>query len=931
MHAMPLSLGLPQIHFHAWPALMQQACRLCRRGGLLGVVLLMHISMVHAANALRLEYLTTEHQAQPLAIDTASPRFAWVVTNAPRGTVPEAYRIEVARSMAALSEDRPDVWDSGRVVSSASFDIAYAGSPLAPSSRYYWKVVAQTSTGDVSATSWFETAPSLLEWSRAVWIGKPPGGSLAAPLLRYVFGVKAGLASARLYVAAGGYADVSINGHPASNAVLSPDFANYDKRVLYLAHDVTALLQPGRTNAIGIELGRGFYGLTNPNVWHWEKAPWHGEPRVRALLKLCYVDDHCEFVGTSPDWRVHDGPTLLDDVYGGEIYDARRVQPGFDTIAFDDRDWAKAAVLSAPKGVLEAQREPPVRVVQTLQATVVTKLCNGSYVFTFPRVIAGWATLAAQGHAGDTVVLHYGETLLPDGSVDDRDDHHYFQHGLQTDRVTLAGSGVESWHSRFSWKGFRYVQVDGWPGHAPSLDAVTAQVIHSDVPIIGHFSSSNSLLNWMHAAAVNTTLNNLYGIPTDTPVYEKNGWTGDGMLGADMMLRDLGADTLLSKWVQDIADARNEEGAPLLIAPNPGWGDVRAPPWHAAYVLVPWSLYWQRGDRRVLADHVEGMAHYVDLEYGRSPDGIADTALGDWVSPSTPADGGNAPEDKHIAATAYLYRMADTMAQIERVLGNDSEATHFDAMATRLREAFNHRFFDAAEGLYRGAGDDSVRQTHQLLALGFGLAPATQRVRVAHALVQAVHSHGYHLDTGALGTKLLLPVLTAAGHADLAWIIATQTSFPSWGYWRANGATSLWEHWKLDARSRGHYFLGTVDDWLFGDVAGIRPLAPGWQRIGVHPALTAWLDHAEADTLTPYGRVAVSWSRERDGLQLDIEVPAGSIAEVRMPATQPAAITESGRPLSASPRVHRLRACDTDTCFDLESGRYRLEQLKRPF
>ena len=829
--------------------------------------------------------------------------------------------------MAALAADRPDVWDSGVVASGASFDVVYAGPLLDPSSRYYWKVLARTSSGDASATSWFETAPSAQQWSRAQWIGKPPGGDLSAPLLRHAFAVEDGLASARLYVAAGGYADVSINGHAASDAVLSPDFTNYDKRVLYLAHDVTSLLQPGAANVIGIELGRGYYGLTNPDVWHWEKAPWHGEPRVRALLKLCYTDGHCKFEGTDANWRIHDGPTLLDDVYGGETYDARRALPGFDTAAFDDRLWQAAAVLPAPKGELQAQREPPVRVIQTLDATTVTRLPQGGYVFAFPRVIAGWTTLATQGHAGDTLVLHYGEKLLPDGSVDDRDDHHYFKHGLQTDRVTLAGKGMERWHSRFSWKGFRYVQVDGWPGAAPTLGAVTAQIVHSDVPVIGHFNSSNALLNWIHTAAVDTVLNNLYGIPTDTPMYEKNGWTGDGMLGADMMLRNVGADTLLSKWVRDIADARNADGAPLLIAPNPGWGDVRAPPWHAAYVLVPWSLYWQRGDRRILAEHAQGMARYVDLEYARSPGGVADTELGDWVSPSTPADGGNAPEDKRVAATAYLYRMAQTMARIERVLGSDGKARHFDAMSSQVYAAFNRQFFDPAKGLYRGQGDDGVRQTHQLLALGFGLVPAAQRPRVIDALIQAMHAHDDHLDTGALGSKLLLPTLTAIGHGDLAWIVANQTSFPGWGYWRENGATSLWEHWKLDARSRGHYFLGSIDDWLFGDVAGLQPLAPGWQRIGIHPMLTAWLDHAQADTVTPFGRAAVAWSHPSGALQVDVDVPVGSTAEVRLPMTTPRSVTESGHPLSTLKWVHRFHACDADTCFELESGHFSFRQV----
>ena len=894
----------------------------CQRGVLALIVFLLCAQLVQAKSDLQVQSLTIDRQTQPLSVDSSSPSFAWVVARAPRGTTPEGYRIEVARSMAALEADRPDLWDSGFVAGGASFGVAYGGPSLAPSSRYYWKVIAHTSEGDASATSWFETAPSLQQWSRAQWIGKPPGGSLAAPLLRHVFAVKPGLASARLYVAAGGYADVSINGMPASDAVLSPDFTDYNKRVLFLAHDVTTLLRPGSPNAIGIELGRGYYGLTNPDVWHWEKAPWHGEPRVRALLKLCYVDGSCDIDGTDANWRVHDGPTVLDDVYGGETYDARRAQPGFDTAAFDNRGWLAAAVLPAPKGVLHAQSEPPVRMVSTQQATAVTKLPSGSYVFAFPRVIAGWATLATQGKDGDTIVLHYGEKLLPDGSVDDRDDHHYFKHGLQTDRVTLAGQGVEHWHSRFSWKGFRYVQVDGWPGTTPSLDAITAQVVHSDVAVIGHFSSSNALLNWIHTAAVDTVLNNLYGIPTDTPMYEKNGWTGDGMLAADMMLRNLDADTLLSKWVRDVGDARNADGAPLLIAPNPGWGDVPAPPWHAAYVLVPWSLYWQRGDRQVLAEHVDGMARYVDLEYARSPGGIADTALGDWVSPNTPADGGNAPEDKHIAATAYLYRMARVLAQTEQVLGNDDRSQHFDAMAAQVRTAFNQRFFDSAAGLYRGHGDDGVRQTHQLLALDFGLVPTARRSRVVNALVHAVHAHDDHLDTGALGTKLLLPTLTAAGHADLAWIIATQTSFPSWGYWRENGATSLWEHWKLTARSRGHYFLGTIDDWLFGDVAGLRPLAPGWQRIGMHPAFVPWLDHAEADTMTPFGRAALAWSHPSGTLQVDIEIPVGSTAEVSLPMVKPQAVTESGHPLSTLKWVHALHACGPNTCFELESGTF---------
>ncbi|WP_254063463.1 alpha-L-rhamnosidase [Rhodanobacter sp. L36] len=872
----------------------------------------------------QLQALNVEAKHEPLAIDEAHPRFSWIIATASRDTVQKSYRLRVASSAENLANDKDDVWDSGRIASVQSFGIEYRGPALHSSTRYYWKLQVETSAGAATSRSFFETG--LLDaraWGASVWIGKGAHASLEAPLLRRVFHVDAGLRQARLYVAAGGYADVSLNGRPASNAVLSPDFTNYDKRVLYTATDVTALLKANAPNAIGLQLGRGFFGLTNPDVWHWERAPWHAEPRVRAVLRLSYADGHHDDVVTDGSWKLADGPTLLDDLYGGETYDARRASDGFDSVGFDDRAWRNASIVTAPKGQLVAQREQPIRVIETMHAIAVTQPRAGLFVYAFPRVIAGWATIAAQGVAGTTIVAHYGEKLLPDGTVDDRDEHHYFEHGFQTDRFTLAGKGVERWHARFSYKGFRYVQIEGWSaGATPWRSAVSAQVVHTDAAVIGHFSSANPLLDWIHAATVDTMLDNLYGIPTDTPMYEKNGWTGDGMLGADMFLRNIDSGELLAKWVQDIEDTRTPDGAPLLIAPNPGWGTGRAPPWHAAYVLVPWSLYMQRGDRRVLATHGEGMTKYVDMEFARSPGGIADTDLGDWVSPETDPGGENAPEDRRVAATAYLYRMATTMVDVEQALGNASQARHFSDMSKQVREAFNRAFFDATAGIYRGVGDRGYRQTHNLLALAFDLAPPAQRTRIAAALAADVRTRGDHLDTGALGTKIVLPVLTATGHENIAWKVATQLTFPSWGFWRANGATSLWEHWKLAARSRGHYFLGTIDDWLYGDVAGLRPLEPGWQKIEIHPAMTAWLEHAAADTLTPYGRASVSWTRRDGTLNITAEIPVGASAVVHVPARDVSAITESGASLSRAAGIHGMHACGGDVCIETGSGRY---------
>lgn len=804
-----------------------------------------------------------ERSNTPSYVDTPTPRFSWLIASRVNGTRQTGYRIVV-------THDGKAVWDSGDVPSPQSFDIDYAGPALLPGQRYEWRADVHTSDGDGSTTSHFDTALDEPGWHGAQWIGKADATSVPAPLLRKSFHVDANATRATLYVAAGGYADLSIDGRPVGDAVLSPGFTDYDKRVEVVATDVA--LTPGE-HTLAAELGRGFYGMTNPNVWHWERAPWHGQPRMRALLRIRYDDGHVQDIVTDDSWRMADGPTRLDDLYGGETYDARASTPTM---------WAPAAELPAPRGKLVAQTEQPIRVIDTLHATSVTEPKPGVFVFAFARVIAGWASFDVTGPAGTTITAHYGEKLMPDGTVDARDEHHYFKAGFQTDRLTLAGTR-ERWHPRFSYKGFRYVQVEGWPGDKPALGAVTAQVVHTDVAVTGRFESANPLLDWIHRAAVDTLLNNLYGIPTDTPMYEKNGWTGDGMLGADMFLRNVDADRLLAKWVRDIADTRKADGSPLLIAPNPGWGDVRAPTWHAAYVLVPWSLWMNAGDRRPIDEHIEGIARYVAMENARSPGGIADTELGDWVSPETDPGGENAPEDKRVAATAYLYRMQRVTADMLRLRGDTTRAAGFDAQADLVRDAFNARFLDRVAGHYRGEGDEGYRQAHNLLALAFGLVPDDLRDRVAAGVAEDAKARGDHLDTGALATKIILPVLTATGHADEAWRIATQVSFPSWGFWRANGATSLWEHWKLASRSRGHYFLGTVDDWLFGDVAGLRPLEPGWRRIEVRPAVTAWLDHASAAVMTPYGEASVAWRKVGGRVELNVHVPVGAEAVIGLP------------------------------------------------
>lgn len=888
-------------------------------------------SLSHVGEApgapVRATALRVEGGREPLAVDMPRPRFSWIVESEARDVRVRSHRIVVRGPQGV-------VWDSGVVAGGEVYGIEYTGRPLAPGTRYAWSLQVRTSAGDARAASWFRTGlPAEGDWRGARWIGNGDAPRAAAsprpaPLLRREFEVEGAVAAATLYYAAGGYADFRLNARAVSDDLLSPGFTDYDDTVQYVAVDVTARLAQGR-NAIAAELGRGFYGMTGANVWRWHQAPWHAEPAVRALLRIEYADGRVQDVVTDAGWRIHDGPTRFDDLYAGETWDAAFVQHGFDAAGFDDTRWARANEVRGPRGRLVEQRQQPIRMTEVLPATSIDQPLPGTWVVSFPRVLAGNVRVTARGPRGSTVRLRYGEKTLPSGLVDFSNNGE-FGAGFQTDRFVLAGTGTpERWSAKFSYKGFQYVQVTGWPGgRPPPLSAFEALAVHTDAPRTGSFASAEPLLDRIHGAVVDTLYNNLHGIPTDTPMFEKNGWTGDAAVGAEMFLMNLDVAQLLAKWIGDVSDSRRPDGAPMVIAPSSAdWGDWgTVPTWHSAYVLVPWWLYRYAGDRRVLETHYAGMKAYVDLEFARSPGGIADSRLGDWVSPEASPAGGNAPEDTRVSATAFLYEMLRTMRRIATLLGRDADAARFAARAQAVREAFNAEFLDRGAGIYRGHGDRGYRQTHNVLALAFDLAPdpATAQ-RVADGIAADVRAKGMHLNTGVLGTKYLLPVLTRYGHEDVAWAVATGTRYPGWGYMLANGATTMWEHWALAARSRGHYFLGTIDDWLYHDVAGLRPGEDGWRRFSIAPRMTARLGSARGSIRTPYGTAASDWRRTDTGLRLEARVPVGTTAQVRLPAARVDDVRESGGPLRAASGVHAVEAEDGAVLVTLGSGRYLFE------
>ncbi|PZG19665.1 hypothetical protein C1I95_11155 [Micromonospora craterilacus] len=765
----------------------------------------------------------------------------------------------------------------------------------------------------------------------------------AAPLLRKEFAVNGPVRNATYYVAAGGYADVSLNGSPVSDAMLSPGFADYDDTVQYAAFDVTDRLVEG-PNAIGMELGREFFSMTGGNVWNWERPTWRDEPMARGILHIDYADGSTERVVTDDSWTYHEGPTRFDDLYAGERYDARFAVPGWNSARFDDSTWSAPRIATGPRGVLVNQRQQPVRVTRSFPAVAITEPAPGVYVVEFPNVIAGMVEYTVRGPAGTTIRAAHAEKLLANGRVN-MSNNGGFQAGFQTDYFTLAGTGEpETWMPTFSYKGFKYIEVTGWPGDGPPpLSAFTAKRVNTDAEQTGRFEASNGTLTGVHEIVVNTLYNNIHHIPTDTPMFEKNGWTGDATVGAEMFLLNMDTHELFAKWLRDVHESRevsgSRAGAPMVIAPSSGnwgaWGPSQ--PWHAAYIMIPYWLYQYGGDDRVMTELYDGMKGYIDLEYGqrRANGTVISNRLGDWVSPTGSPAGGHAPdEDNRVSGTAYLYQMLRTMERVAQQLGKATDAAQFAAKADATKTAFNNVYFQSSQDRYRGEGADAnrYRQVHNVLALAFNLTPDEEVAqRVADRLAQDVVERGYHLDTGTLGTKYLLPVLTQYGHEDVAYRVATQTTYPSWGYKLANGATTVWEHWSVQARSLGHYFLGTLDDWNYHYVAGIRPSAEtGYRDITIAPAVTGLLDHASATTQTPWGPVSSNWRQQDRRLSLDVHVPVGTTATVEVPGANRWAVSESGRPVADAPGVHEVTVADGVVRVVVGSGDYRFgsdEQL----
>ncbi|MFB6137138.1 MAG: family 78 glycoside hydrolase catalytic domain, partial [Halobacteriaceae archaeon] len=766
--------------------------------------------------------LRVEGREDPLGLPPGRVRFAWLAP----GAVQTASQIVVATDPDALpapgAADAPDpavvdgvVWDSGAVDGDATSDVPYVGPDLGPTARYHWTVRASDGAGawsDWAAPSTFETG--VREWS-GEWLA-PAGPAYEespapAPAFRRAFAVEDldAVERARLHVAVGGTGDPRVNGERVTDAAMDPQFTDYEERVLAATYDVTPHLREGE-NALAVVCGRERYALTAENAWAWDVTPWQRpHPELLAELHLTYADGRQETLATDAEtWRVAPTETTFDCLYGGEEVDASEraawSDPAVEATRDVDRSWAVPTAVEGPPGEVEHQVLQPIRPVAEHDPVTVDALDDGSYVFDFGTVLAGWVRLAVDVPAGTELTIEHGEKRDEDGSVPTEQSP--LSVPFQTDTYVCAGVGEdgdarETWEPRFTYKGFRYVQVSGLPD-APDGGTLTAVEAHNDIAsgCASEWSASDDLLDQIHENTRRALRSNHHGMPTDTPAYEKHGWTGDAQLTAETALLNFRMVPLYRKYVRDIADAQLPSGELPPFVPTSDWGysahehdepfTAPIPAWDAAYVLMPWWVYEYAGDERLIAEHYEGMCDLLAYLDGYREDGVLDEGLGDWFPPGHGEITWRPPEGPAITSTAYFCRMARVLADAAGVLGRDRDRRTYARLAERARESFVDAFYDADRGVFATGEVEGYRQTSNLFPLAYDLVPRGERDRVLENLVADVRdTHDGHLNTGILGTKHLLPVLTDAGHVDLAYRVATQRDYPSWGDWIERGVT----------------------------------------------------------------------------------------------------------------------------------------------
>ncbi|WP_248299420.1 alpha-L-rhamnosidase [Halorhabdus amylolytica] len=766
---------------------------------------------------------------------------------------------------------------------------------------------------DVEASSSVETRT----WGRDHLVNGHDGSRMASssPQLRTEFDLDRSVASARIHVAALGYGELFVNGERIGDRRLDPAWTDYEQRVLYSSFDLTDELSEGK-NALGLWLGRGRFSKSSA---YWSSD---GSPRARATLTIEFEDGSTRTLSTHGGWQASSSPIVSNDLYEGETYDARREvdswsRPGLDA------DWDTATVVDGPDGTLRPERIEPMRVVETLDVETVIEHPDGP-ILDFGQNITGWLSIDIEGSAeGEEITLRHAETLTEDGDLSLID----LRKADATDTYISRGDGIETYEPRFTYHGFRYAQISGYPGEFDP-ENVTAKVVHTAMDRRGEFTCSNDDLNQVQHNAVWGLRGNAHSIPEDCPQRdERFGWTGDAQIATRSLLFNFDGARFHEKWARDHEDAATEMGYVPDVIPNKSNEDVGDPTWTVTRVMLPWYLYLHDGDQAVLREHYEGMREYVEYWSSSTEDGLVPDQYGkygDWLTFEN-ADGRRGlPHD--LFNTAFVYQIVDTFAKVADTLGNETDRENYRERAIEIADAFNEEFFDPEAGVY-GPGT----QSSYSVPLFLGLVPEANVDLVAENLAEKVRSDGGKLQSGFLGTRPLIHTLAEHGYADLAYQVVSQPEQPGWVYMVRQGATTMWERWNSDEEvgsgmnSLNHSPFTHVSEFFYEVLAGIKlEDDPVTESVTIAPSLVEDLEWVSASVETPTGTLAVDWEREDDSYQLTATVPWNVNATIRLPDGADASVIESAKSLSdgAPDGVRSVERDGDDLVLSVGAGEY---------
>lgn len=866
-------------------------------------------------------YLRCEYMENPLGVDKKNPIFSWKLRHTRKDEKQYAFQILVSSSINNLEKDIGDMWDTGKIISEDQV-IRYEGKPLEPNKIYYWKVRWWDSNDEVSPYSEiaiFETG--LLDnknW-KAKWItkkehkydvyspeGVPFGKNYViayAPLFRKEFKVDRKIKRARAYISGLGLYELYINGEKIGDRVLDPGQTDYKKRVLYTVYDVTKNIKNGQ-NAIGIILGNGRY----------VKDYGYDFPKLIFQLLIEYEDEIQDFIISDYTWKTTYGPITLNSLYHGEVYDARKEIPKWNLPNFNDENWENAIEVEGPGGKLVSEIFPPIKVNKIIKPLRMWSPKPQVYIYDFGQNFTGWVKIRINNSLeGTEIKIRYAELINEDGTLNTSTN----RTAKAEDIYITKGEKIEIYEPRFTYHGFRYVEILGYPD-IPTLEDIEGKVVYSAVQPISKFISSNDLINKIHQNIIWGQLSNLMSIPTDCPQRdERMGWMGDAQLSAEEAIYNFDMISFYKKYLNDIKDAQREDGSIPDVVP-PYWslypGD---PAWSTAYITIAWYLYQYYGDKYILEDHYEGFKKYINFLCKLAPNFILNFyKYGDWCQPGTVK-----PKDfsGEFISTWYFYHDVLILSKIAMILNRKEDYEYFSNLADTIKKAFNNKFLK--EKFYScipyGLDQESLEniieeypeevkemmrqhftimlslgmftsQTINTLPLYLNMVPENNRMEVLNTLINDIKVlHDYHLDTGIVGTRYIFDVLSDNGYSELAYKVVTQKTYPSFGYMIEEGATTLWERWeKLTSNgmnSHNHIMFGSVDAWFYKYLVGIRVKDKGWSKILIEPHPVGDLKFVKASLNTIKGEVEVSWNKSEDLFIINVLIPVNSEAEIRIP------------------------------------------------